>query len=61
MLVGSAGGIGNNAMIFGIYLYHRAFMLFNFGLASAVSVIMLILTAILSVAFTVTLYRTLKI
>lgn len=61
MMVGSAGGIGNSAMIFGIYLYHRAFILFNFGLASGISIIMLIITAILSIAFTVMLYRTLKV
>jgi multiple sugar transport system permease protein len=61
MLVGSAGGIGNNAMIFGIYLYHRAFMLFDFGLASAISIIMLILTVTLSIVFAIMLYRTLKI
>ena len=61
MMVGSAGGMGNSAMIFGIYLYHRAFILFNFGLASGISIIMLIITAILSIAFTVMLYRTLKV
>jgi len=61
MLVGSAGGVGNSAMIFGIYLYHRAFRLFDLGLASGISIIMLILTAALSIFFTVMLYRSLKV
>ena len=61
MLLGSAGGVANNAMVFGIYLYHRAFMLFNLGLASGISIIMLILTAGLSIVFAVTLYKTLKV
>jgi multiple sugar transport system permease protein len=61
MLVGSAGGIANTAMVFGIYLYHSAFQLFNFGVASSLSIIMLIITAMLSITFTVMLYRTLKV
>lgn len=61
MLVGSAGGIGNNAMVFGIYLYHAAFRVFRFGIASGISIIMLILTAILSIVLTAMLYRSLKV
>jgi len=61
LLLGSAGGVANNAMVFGIYLYHKAFMLFNLGRASGISIIMLVLTAALSIVFAVTLYRTLKV
>jgi ABC-type sugar transport system permease subunit len=61
MLVGSAGGVGNTAMVFGIFLYYSAFRIFRLGLASAISIIMLILTAILSIVFTIALYRSLKV
>jgi multiple sugar transport system permease protein len=61
MMVGSAGGVGNSAMIFGIYLYYSAFMIFRLGFASAISIILLILTATLSMLFTIMLYRSLKV
>ena len=61
MIVGTSGGVGNSAMVMGVYLYYRAFRLFDLGLASGISIVMLILTAALSVLFTILLYRTVRL
>jgi multiple sugar transport system permease protein len=61
LLVGSTGGAGNSAMVLGLYLYHSAFHVLRFGLASSISVILLFLTAVLSISSAIFLYRTLKV
>ena len=42
------GGPGNSTMSLGLYLYNQGFMNLNFGYASAISVVLLILTAVMS-------------
>ena len=42
------GGPGNSTLSLGLYLYNQGFMNLNFGYASAISVVLLLLTAVMS-------------
>ena len=42
------GGPGNSTLSLGLYLYNQGFMNLNFGYASSISVVLLILTAVMS-------------
>ena len=42
------GGPGNSTLSLGLYLYNQSFMNLNFGYASAIAVVLLILTAVMS-------------
>jgi multiple sugar transport system permease protein len=61
LLFSSIGGVGNSALLLGNYLYLRTYKLWDLGLSSAISYVLLAITAVLSVAYMAYLYRQLKV
>ena len=61
LLFSSIGGVGNSALVFGNYLYLQTYKLWDLGLSSAISYVILFVTAILTTAYTVYLYKELKL
>ncbi len=60
LLFSSIGGVGNSALVFGNYLYFQTYKIWDLGLSSAISYVILLVTGILTIAYTVYLYRELK-
>lgn len=60
LLFSSIGGVGNSALVFGNYLYFQTYKIWDLGLSSAISYVILIVTGILTIAYTAYLYRELK-
>ncbi len=61
LLFSSIGGVGNSALLLGNYLYLRTYKLWDLGLSSAISYVLLVITAVLSIAYMAYLYRQLKV
>lgn len=60
LLFSSIGGVGNSALVFGNYLYFQTYKIWDLGLSSAISYVILAITAMLTIAYTRYLYRELK-
>ena len=61
LLFSSIGGVGNSALVFGNYLYYQTYKIWDLGFSSAISYVILFVTGILTITYTVYLYRELKL
>jgi multiple sugar transport system permease protein len=61
LLFSSIGGVGNSALVFGNYLYYQTYKIWDLGLSSAISYVILFVTGLLTIVYTAYLYRELKV
>jgi multiple sugar transport system permease protein len=57
LLFSSVGGVGFSAMVLGTYLYYNTYRLWNLGLASAISYLVLIITVALTAVYLRYMYK----
>lgn len=60
LLFSSIGGVGNSALVLGNYLYMQTYKIWDLGLSSAISYVILIVTGVLTIVYTAYLYRQLR-
>jgi multiple sugar transport system permease protein len=61
LLFGSIGGLGNSALLWGNYLYFQTYNVWDLGLSSAISIVMVLATCIWTFAYTRFIYHELTL